>query len=158
MLLRRRPLALAGIFGILLVLCVVNTPLREELGGIPLLSLPRGHFYGSLLGAVHLGNGCMASLTMGGIMLSVISARLASMNPDKRLIWGLAGSLTMLAAALLLHRVFIVSKLGETPTWTFYTFAIALALYFTLSRLTELGYTRWFVVIKPAEPPLSRHI
>lgn len=150
MLLRRRPAALAGLFGLLVVLCVLNTPLREEFGAAPLLNLPRGHFYGSLLGAVHLGNGCLASLTMGGVMLSIVSARMAGMAPGRRLLCGLGGALACLLIGMGLHLFYIVSKLGETPTWTFYTFAIATALYFGLSRLVELGYTGWFALIKPA--------
>lgn len=150
MFLRRRPRALAGVFLLLLLLCVVNTPLREDMGGRPLLALPEGHFYGSLLGIVHLGNGCLASLTMGGMMLSLISVRLSALNPVRRLLTGLGIALVMLAVGLCLHTFYIVSKLGETPTWTFYTFAIAVALYFVLQRMAELGLTGWFAVIRPA--------
>lgn len=150
MLLRRRPKALAGVFTLVVILCIVNTPLRAEFGGQPVLPVPEGHFYGSLLGIVHLGNGCLASLAMGGMMLSLLSSRICGMNPDKRLLSGLGGALAMLAIALCLHIFFIVSKLGETPTWVFYTYAITVALYFILQRLVELGYTAWFTIIKPA--------
>lgn len=150
MLFRNRPMVLAGIFVLFVLLCVVNTPLREEFGATPLLNLPRGHFYGSLLGVVHMGNGCLVSLTMGGVVLSLVSARICNIQPSKRLLFGIAGALVLLVVALCFHKFFIVSKLGETPTWTFFTFAICVALYFTLSRLVELGYTQWFKIIKPA--------
>ena len=139
MLFRNRPMVLAGIFVLFVLLCVVNTPLREEFGATPLLNLPRGHFYGSLLGVVHMGNGCLVSLTMGGVVLSLVSARICNIRPSKRLLFGIAGALVLLVVALCFHKFFIVSKLGETPTWTFFTFAICVALYFTLSRLVELG-------------------
>lgn len=150
MLFRNLPRALIGIFVLFVALCIVNSPLREQFGAAPILDLPEGHFYGSLLGAVHMGNGCLASVTMGGVILSIISARMANLQPSTRLMRGLAGAIAMLVIAIILHQFFIVSKLGETPTWAFYTFAIGVALYFILNRLAELGYTGWFKIIKPA--------
>lgn len=150
LLLRRRPIVIAGIFAFLIVLCISTTPLRDSFGASTILGLPEGHFISSLLSSLHIGNGCMASLTMGGVMLSLTSARLTTLSPNRRLLYSLAAAAIMLCIAIGLHQFFIVSKLGETPTWVFYTYAIAITLYFTLNRLVELGHTRWFVIIKPA--------
>lgn len=150
MLLRQRPAILTGVFVLAVLLCIVNTPLRSEFGDKPLLPVPGGHFYGSLLGIVHLGNGCMVSLTMGGMMLSLTAARISGINPLRRLLCGLGSALALLGIALLLHRFFIISKLGETPTWAFFTYSAATALYFIFARLSELKLTGWFAVIRPA--------
>lgn len=150
MLLRKRPAYLILVFSLALLVCILNTPLRAEFGAQPLLPVPEGHFYGSLLGIVHVGNGCLVSLTLGGVMLSLAASRLCRMNAGRRLLLGLGAALAMLGVALVFHRFFIVSKLGETPTWVFYTYAIATALYFLLARLAELDWTGWFALIKPA--------
>lgn len=150
LLLRRNFGALLGVFVGLITICVLNTPLREEFGGRPILDFPEGNFYGQMLGIVHLGNGCLASLTMGGVILSVVAGKLAGISASRRLWYGIGSACSLLAAAQILHRFYIVSKLGETPCWVFYTFALSVALYFTLDLLNSRGLSGWFVIIRPA--------
>lgn len=150
LLLRHNFGALLGVFIGLVVICVLNTPLREEFGGKPILDFPEGNFYGQALGIVHLGNGCLAALSMGGVMLSVVCSRMAGYSDNRRLGIGLASAAIMLVIALILHCFFIVSKLGETPCWILYTLAISLTLYFTFTWLNSRGLSGWFAIIRPA--------
>ena len=57
----------------------------------------------------------------------------------------------MLAAGLVAHRFWIVSKLAATPTWYFYCCAIFFPLFALLYYLTDVrGHARWFAWVKPA--------
>jgi predicted acyltransferase len=135
----------------LAVMCITGSDMNEASGGEALLSLPRPNFYSELQGILHTGNGALPAFTLGGVILSVLSARYAHLLPGRKKLMAVAAmSGALLIAGIISHRFWIVSKLSETPTWLFYITALAIALYAIIYVLVEKGKARWFSVIKPA--------
>ena len=133
-----------------ILICVTGTPLREEFGGTALLDFPRGNFYDGMLGIVHIGNGALPAFTMGGLILSIVSARFANMGTLWKLRSGLLAALVSLLIGIALHHYWIVAKIGATPPWVFYVIAISIAGYTVLTALADHGLTGWFKAIRPA--------
>ena len=103
-----------------------------------------------MLGFLHLGSGTLPAFTMGGLILSILSTRYQPQTIRKKMAGAAALAGVLLLAGLLSHRYWIVSKLGETPTWLFYVSALAVALYGLIHVLAEMGKARWFRLIRPA--------
>lgn len=141
---------LLPIWGVLLLICLLGTPLRESYGGHALLDFPRGNFYDGMLGIVHIGNGALPAFTMGGMLLSIISARCAGRSVAWKLRWGLLAAVVSLVLGVVSHHWWIVSKIGGTPPWVFYVVAISIAGYTVLTCLADHGRTGWFRIIRPA--------
>lgn len=141
---------LLPIWIIFVLICLLTTPLREEFGGTTILDFPEWNFLSGFLGALHIGNGALPAFTMGGILLSVLSARYVGKSD----IWKLRTSWMVAAGLLLLgifsHQFWIVAKIGSTPPWVFYVMAISVATYGVLSYLVNHQITGWFKLIKPA--------
>ena len=68
---------LLPIWGVFILICLLGTPLRESFGGEAILTFPERNFYQGMLGILHIGNGALPAFTMGGIILSILSARYA---------------------------------------------------------------------------------
>ena len=141
---------LIPIWVVFILICVTGTPLREEFGGTALLDFPRGNFYDGMLGIVHIGNGALPAFTMGGLILSIVSARFANMGTLWKLRSGLLAALVSLLIGIALHHNWIVAKIGATPPWVFYVIAISIAGYTVLTALADHGLTGWFKAIRPA--------
>ena len=137
-------------WGVFMLISIANTPLRECYGGLPLLSLGEGHFYYGMLRLLHIGNGSLVALTMSGMLLSLISARLM----QRSLQWKISRAAITSAAFVLLgfiaHRFWIVGKIEATPVWVFYIIAISVMLYTVLHCLAEANITAWFTPLRPA--------
>ncbi len=141
---------LVPVWGAFVLICLLTSSLRAELGGEPVLNFPDGNFLNSFLWNIHVGNGGLCSLTMGGIVLSVLCARLRDYAERRRLMLSFAASAVFLLLGIASHQFYIVSKIAATPPWIFYIFAISFAAYGVLSWLVKYGYTRWFCVFSPA--------
>lgn len=132
------------------LICLLTTPLREDWGGTAILAFPGGNFLQGMLGVLHIGNGALPAFTMGGIILSVASARYATKSTG----WKLRNTLIVAAVFLLLgflsHNFWIVAKIEATPPWVFYVIAISVLTYSFLNYLVTLHITGWFNLIRPA--------
>lgn len=141
---------LLPIFGIFLLICLLGSPLREEFGGRPVLAFPERNFYQGMLSILHIGNGALPAFTMGGIILSILSARYAEKSDGWKLrSFGMA-AISFLLVGIAAHHFWIVAKIGATPPWVFYVIAISIALYALLSYLVGHHITHWFNLIRPA--------
>ena len=87
-----------------------------------------------------------------GVLLSLLVERYADVRaPGRFYRIALSVGVGMLAAGLVAHRFWIVSKLAATPTWYFYCCAIFFPLFALLYYLTDVrGHARWFAWVKPA--------
>lgn len=141
---------LLPVWSIFVLICLLNTPMREEFGQTALLAFPERNFYSGMLGILHIGNGALPAFTMGGVILSILSARYAYKTEGWKLRngWLIAGGFLLLG--ILSHHFWIVAKMGSTPPWLFYVIAISVATYASLSYLVSRGITGWFNLIKPA--------
>lgn len=141
---------LLPVWGAFLLICLLGTPLRESLGGTPLLDFPERNLYQGMLGILHIGNGALPAFTMGGVILSILSARVAGRGEAWRLKRALAAALVFLLLGFAAHQCWIVSKIGATPPWVFWVIAASVALYALLNLLVQRGITGWFALIRPA--------
>ena len=87
-----------------------------------------------------------------GVLLSLLVERYADVRaPGRFYRIALFAGAGMLAAGLVAHHFWIVSKLAATPTWYFYCCAIFFPLFVLLYYLTDVrGHARWFAWVKPA--------
>lgn len=132
------------------LICLLGTPLREEFGGTAILAFPERNFYHGMLSILHIGNGALPAFTMGGIILSVLSARYADKSTGWKLRNGGIVAVIFLLIGILAHHFWIVAKIGATPTWVFYVIAISVAAYTLLNYLVSHHITSWFNLIRPA--------
>lgn len=132
------------------LICLTDSPLREEFGGEALLAFPPHNFYQSMLGILHIGNGSLVSMTMGGVVLSVVSVHYAQRNLHRESFYYLLPALIFLLMGVISHKFWIVSKIEGTPVWIFYVLAISLALYAFLRELNKRQLVGWFRLIRPA--------
>lgn len=128
----------------------LGTPLRPEFGGQPILDFPQRNFYQGMLGILHIGNGALPAFTMGGILLSILSARYAGRSEGWKMRNALLAAVLILLAGIASHHFWIVAKIGATPPWVCYVTAISVALYALLSYLVSHSLTGWFRLIRPA--------
>lgn len=98
------------------------------------------------------GGGTLQGFTLGGLVASLLMSRFADPKRPVRfmgLFVGLGG--LAFVAGLICHRFWIVSKLGDTPTWLFYCLAIALPLFALVYYTTDVKQWRKpFAWLKPA--------
>lgn len=128
----------------------LGTPLRAEFGGHAILDFPERNFYQGMLGILHVGNGALPAFTMGGILLSILSARYAGRSEAWKMRNALLAAGLLFLAGIASHHFWIVAKIGATPPWVGYVTAISVALYALLSYLADHQLTGWFRWIRPA--------
>ena len=121
-----------------------------SVGHEAILTFPERNFYQGMLGILHIGNGALPAFTMGGIILSILSARYADKGDGWKLRNGLTAAVLLLLAGIGAHHFWIVAKIGGTPPWVFYVTAISVALYTVLGCLVSHQVTGWFNLIRPA--------
>lgn len=147
---RDRPIRLLAIWGVFVLINILTCSLNEAYGSNPILNFPEGNFLNSFLWNIHVGNGGLCACTMGGIVLSVLSARYSNCSRKWRLSASLGLAVCLLAAGFIAHHFFIVSKIAATLPWVLFASATATALYGIFFWLSEQRLTGWFSVIKPA--------
>lgn len=141
---------LIPIWLVFVLICLMNTPLREAFGGTAILNFPERNFYKGLLDILHIGNGALPTFTMGGVILSIVSARYAEKSRGWKLKNAMLATIGLLLLGLISHRFWIVAKIGATPPWVFYVIAISVAAYAFLNFLVSHNLTGWFALIRPA--------
>ena len=77
-----------------------------------------------MLSILHIGNGALPAFTMGGVILSILSARYAGKGDGWKLCNGLTVAVLLLLVGIGTHHFWIVAKMGGTPPWVFYVTAI----------------------------------
>lgn len=89
---------------------------------------------------------------MAGMWASVCMRKYADKKFPALFLTVMTGvGLLMLAAAIICHSYWIISKLQATPTWLFYCCAIFFPLFAFIYWLTDVkGETFWFYFIRPA--------
>ncbi|MBB4034285.1 putative acyltransferase [Dysgonomonas hofstadii] len=132
---------------ILIIWCILKSKMID---GTAILSLRQGNFLDQMVSILHLGNGALPALTMGGIILSVIGVKYINTGNKKKLIMAGAAIVILFAAGFISHKFWIISKVQETPPWVFYCIAISITTYVLLYWLVEKGKASWFNIIKPA--------
>lgn len=133
-----------------ILICLLTTPLREEFGGTAILAFPKPNFLQGMLGVLHIGNGASCAFTMGGIILSIASARYAGNSDGWKLRNALIATVIFLLLGFLSHNFWIVAKIGSTPPWVFFVIAISVSTYAFLNYLVSHNITGWFKLIRPA--------
>lgn len=141
---------LIPVWGAFILICLLGTPLREAFGGKPLLDFPQRNFYDGMLSVLHVGNGALPAFTMGGILLSLLSARYADRSDGWKMGRALMAAAALFLVGLAAHHFWIVAKIGATPPWVFYVTAGSVALYALLAFLANHRLTGWFNLIRPA--------
>jgi hypothetical protein len=132
---------------ILLGLCLLRSGTR---GGEALLALPRGNFLDALLELFHLGNGALAALAVGGVLLSVCHVKYFSVDKGKGYVAFVLLFILLLGVGFAAHSVWITSKIQATPPWVLYCSAISVGMYALLTFLVDKGGARWFRLIRVA--------
>ena len=131
-----------------LLLCLLFTQTRS---GEPLLDLGRGNFIDALRQSLHFGNGSDHALAMGGVLLSVISAKYASgWKPAQRVAAGLCASAGLAGLGALSHLLFISSKNLATLPWVLWSTALCVVVYTLLQVLVRHGLIGWSRPLAPA--------
>jgi heparan-alpha-glucosaminide N-acetyltransferase len=100
-----------------------------------------------------IGDGSSVTLTMGGILISALYARLVSQGKTQR-IWltmGLTGVLLIAAGFLVRPYTEGISKIHSTPSWVFICSGITILMFELSIYLVDVkGKKDWFKVISPA--------
>ncbi|MBX7246442.1 MAG: DUF5009 domain-containing protein [Candidatus Sumerlaeaceae bacterium] len=167
-----------GILGLIgwayLVGCACYLPLRKQIAGmvgmITLLSLlfvadDKGLFNSVpfLPGYVGIGSqlGSHGSIVVAGCVLGMLFfAGSSAQSPRDRIIWMLVFGLGLVAAAWMIHPLYIISKNLATPTWCLMCSGICCWLFAAIYLLMDVwGFTKWAAIIRPAgENPLLAYI
>jgi hypothetical protein len=133
-----------------LAVCVLLQRLRPELGGKPILDLPRPNFLEGMLRILHIGNGGAVFLALSGLLVSVITEKIAGLSQGKRTAIGLGTALASFLLGVFTHKFWIAAKLGITLPCCLFVMAAAIALYTLLRWLNAKGLSGWFAIIRPA--------
>lgn len=134
----------------LVIICILGTRMNETWGGTAILQLPRPNFYNDFLNILHIGNGALPAFTMGGLIISLLSAKYIHLNDKKKVLYVTVTVALFLLMGFIARQFWIVSKLSATPPWIFYVIAIAIATYAILTWLSNTGKAGWLNIIKPA--------
>lgn len=98
------------------------------------------------------GGGAFQGFAFAGIAASLLLDRATSSQMKQRLplIYAASG-IVLVAAGLVLHNFFIISKIQATPTWVFLCNGIAFGFLALIYFVVDLkGKASWFNLIKPA--------
>ena len=109
------------------------------------------HWLGFFKGYIN-SNGAHQTLTMSGIIVSLLFVRYASVYRLNKLFAILIGAgAGLLLAGFAARNFWIISKNSATPSWIFLCTGISVLLYVFLYWLVETKRKeRWFGIIKPA--------
>lgn len=100
-----------------------------------------------------IGDAASITLTMGGIMISEIYARLVSIGKTQRLwlIYGVTGILLIALGLLIRPYADGISKIRSTPAWIFICSGITILIFELMIYLVDVkGKKNWFKAIWPA--------
>ena len=150
---RARLKYIVAVWGALLLVNILLTPLREGVSASEsglLFGLPKPNFLGDFADALHVGNGHTQLLTMGGVMLSVISMKMDSMKVSTKALTAAGAVIVLLLATWLTRQWWIMDKIGGSLPWVLVSSAIAVGMYAILSWLVSIRRAGWLNFLKPA--------
>lgn len=147
---RDRLRQLLPVWGGVLAVCILTQRLRPELGGAPILDFPRPNFLEGMLRILHIGTGGAVFLALTGLLVSVVTEKIAFRPQGKRTLIGFATAAAALLLGILTRHFWIAAKLGLTLPCCLFVSAAAIFLYTLLRWLNAKGLTGWFAVIRPA--------
>ena len=126
-----------------ILLCLVNLSIAPMRDGEHLL----GHnFLADLSQALHLGNGHIGIMALGGVLTTLAERKLKTGKAGI----GLAAAAVLFVLGLASHQGWIISKNLGTLPWCLYVSALGVALYTLLRVLERKGWTGWFKPLQPA--------
>ena len=97
-----------------------------------------------------VGNGSMPALTMGGVVMAVLYARLNKPTPGFLRYSALAAA-GLIALGFALRRLGGISKLHDTPAWVLICMGLSVAVFAFLTWLIDRkGKESWFSFFTPA--------
>lgn len=126
-----------------LLLCLGNLSVVPMRSGEPLLG---DNFPADLVSALHLGNGSIGIMALGGVLTTLADRRLKVARAGI----GFAAAAVLVVLGLAVHQGWIISKNLGTLPWCLFVSAIAVALYTLLRILERKGWTGWFKPLQPA--------
>jgi hypothetical protein len=138
---------LVPVWLLFIILCMLKS---NRHSGEAQLNLPGGNFLDELLALVHVGNGALPALTMGGILLSLISAKYVNAANSKKILFALVAVAFLLIAGGISHQFWIVSKIQATPPWILYCSAMSVGVYAIIYLLVKKEKAHWFKWIQVA--------
>lgn len=100
-----------------------------------------------------IGDASSVSLTMGGIVISEVYARLVSLGKANRvwIVFGLTGILLIALGLLIRPYTDGISKIRSTPAWIFICSGITILVFELMIYLVDIkGKKNWFKLIWPA--------
>lgn len=147
---RKRISVLIGIWVAFLLICILTSPMNEAHGSKTLFNLPLPNILQDFLNILHIGNGGLPALTMGGMILSLLSTQYTSTEKRKKVYFIICAVLGLCIAGYFSRHFWILSKIGATLPWIFYVSAIATTAYALFYWMEEKGWTSWFAIIRPA--------
>ena len=133
-----------------LAVCVLTQRMRPEMGDVAILNFPRPNFLEGMLRVLHIGNGGAVFLALSGLLVSVVTEKIAHLPQGKRILIGLGTALAAFLLGAFTRRFWIAAKLGLTLPCCLFVSAIAIAVYTLLRFLNSKGLSGWFAVIRPA--------
>ena len=133
-----------------LAVCVLTQRMRPEMGDVAILNFPRPNFLEGMLRVLHIGNGGAVFLALSGLLVSVVTEKIAHLPQGKRILIGLGTALAAFLLGVFTRRFWIAAKLGLTLPCCLFVSAIAIAVYTLLRFLNSKGLSGWFAVIRPA--------
>jgi heparan-alpha-glucosaminide N-acetyltransferase len=106
------------------------------------------------------GSGSLASITLAGLLLSLIFIRNNLANSLRlKITWGISMAIILFVAGWLLLP-FGLAKIGSTPSYTLFSAGICVILFILMYWMVDIkGISEWAVLIKPAgSNPLLTYI
>lgn len=124
-------------------LCLVNLSVVRMRGGEVLIG---DNIVADMTRALHLGNGSIGIMALGGMLLTLTERRLKTAQAGI----GLAAAAVLAVLGMAAHHGWIISKNIGTLPWCLFVSAIAVALYTLLRVLERKGWTGWFKPLQTA--------
>ena len=107
-----------------------------------------------------VGSGSLASITMAGLLLSMIFIKndIAS-SLNSKITWGIVFAILLFISGWLLLP-FGLAKIGSTPSYTLYSSGICIVIFIIMYLVVDIkGYSKWASFLKPAgSNPLLTYI
>ena len=106
------------------------------------------------------GSGSLASITIAGLLLSMIFIKNDITSTLKlKITWGIGYAIILFLAGWLLLP-FGLAKIGSTPSYTLFSSGICILLFILMYVVVDIkGHSRWAVFLKPAgSNPLLTYI
>lgn len=124
-------------------LCLVNLSVVRMRGGDILIG---DNVVADVTQALHLGNGSIGIMALGGLLLTLTERKLKTAKVGI----GLAAAAVLTVLGMAVHHGWIISKNIGTLPWCLFVSAISVALYTLLRVLESKGWTGWFKPLQTA--------